>query len=127
MTRRTLLESLVAAYETEDTRQASSAIPWREIVGTRNRALHAYFDIDLGLVWDTACDNWQVPLAPLDPLDAGGSVLRPSTGWSLILPNPSLGAISAAIGRLVSSTFRTVAGPQDVFWHRDNSLARPTI
>jgi len=27
-------------------------IPWRRIVGLRNRVLHGYFDVDLELVWE---------------------------------------------------------------------------
>jgi uncharacterized protein with HEPN domain len=26
-------------------------IPWRQIVGLRNRIVHAYFDVDLEIVW----------------------------------------------------------------------------
>jgi uncharacterized protein with HEPN domain len=26
-------------------------IPWRQIIGMRNRIIHAYFDIDLDIVW----------------------------------------------------------------------------
>ncbi len=29
-------------------------VPWRQISGLRNRLVHAYFDLDLTLVWDTA-------------------------------------------------------------------------
>ena len=32
-------------------------IPWRVMVGMRNRLVHAYFDIDLDRVWDTANDD----------------------------------------------------------------------
>lgn len=28
-----------------------SKIPWRQIVGMRNRIIHAYFDVDLDIVW----------------------------------------------------------------------------
>ncbi|MGH8246995.1 MAG: HepT-like ribonuclease domain-containing protein, partial [Gammaproteobacteria bacterium] len=28
-------------------------IPWADIVGMRNRLIHAYFDIDLGLLYET--------------------------------------------------------------------------
>ncbi len=28
-------------------------LPWRNIRGMRNRIAHGYFDIDLGVVWDT--------------------------------------------------------------------------
>lgn len=30
-----------------------AAIPWRSMRGMRNRIAHGYFDIDLGVVWDT--------------------------------------------------------------------------
>ena len=26
-------------------------IPWRQIIGMRNRMIHAYFDVDLNIVW----------------------------------------------------------------------------
>jgi uncharacterized protein with HEPN domain len=26
-------------------------IPWRQIVGMRNRIIHAYFDVDLDIIW----------------------------------------------------------------------------
>jgi uncharacterized protein with HEPN domain len=29
-------------------------VPWRNMKGMRNRIAHGYFDIDLGIVWDTA-------------------------------------------------------------------------
>jgi uncharacterized protein with HEPN domain len=32
---------------------AQSTIPWRGVRGMRNRIAHGYFDIDLGVVWDT--------------------------------------------------------------------------
>jgi uncharacterized protein with HEPN domain len=33
-----------------------SSIPWAAVVGMRNRLVHAYFDIDLDVVWDTVTD-----------------------------------------------------------------------
>ena len=57
-----------AAHVKEDTKRAHPAIPWREIVGMRNRLVHAYFDIDLPLVWDTACDDLPALIARLEPL-----------------------------------------------------------
>ncbi len=57
-----------AAHVSEDARQLHQAIPWREIVGMRNRLVHAYFDIDLRLVWDTACDDLPALIALLEPL-----------------------------------------------------------
>ena len=28
-------------------------IPWKKMIGMRNRLIHGYFDIDLDIVWDT--------------------------------------------------------------------------
>ena len=42
-----------ASRVADDIRQAHPAIPWRDIVGMRNRLVHGYFDMDLRLVWDT--------------------------------------------------------------------------
>ena len=36
-------------------------IPWVVIIGIRNRLTHAYFSIDLDIVWDTVINNL-VPL-----------------------------------------------------------------
>ena len=32
---------------------ATPEIPWRKLVGMRNRLIHGYFDIDPDTVWDT--------------------------------------------------------------------------
>ena len=34
-------------------RIANTEIPWKAIVGMRNRLIHAYFDIDTDMVWET--------------------------------------------------------------------------
>ena len=34
-------------------RDATPEVPWPEIVGMRNRLVHAYFDVDLDVVWKT--------------------------------------------------------------------------
>ena len=36
---------------TEETRARRSEIPWKQISGMRDRLTHAYFGVDLGLVW----------------------------------------------------------------------------
>ena len=28
-------------------------IPWKEMIGMRNRLIHGYFDVDLDIVWQT--------------------------------------------------------------------------
>lgn len=40
-----------ASNVSEATRAAHPEIPWREIVGMRNRLIHAYPDVNLELVW----------------------------------------------------------------------------
>ena len=32
-------------------------VPWRQIVATRNRLIHGYFDIDHAIVWKTATEE----------------------------------------------------------------------
>jgi uncharacterized protein with HEPN domain len=36
-----------------DFANAHAQVPWRNMRGMRNRIAHGYFDINLGLVWDT--------------------------------------------------------------------------
>ena len=32
-------------------------IPWREMIGMRNRIVHAYFEVDLDIVWQVIIDD----------------------------------------------------------------------
>ena len=57
---RMLLFALVRAVEiigeaaskvSEQTRSAHAEIPWKAIIGMRNRLIHAYFDIDADILW----------------------------------------------------------------------------
>lgn len=41
-------------------REKAADIPWLIIIGMRNRLIHAYFDIDLNVVWSTATTD--IPL-----------------------------------------------------------------
>ncbi len=38
-------------------RSEIAGIPWTEIIGMRNRLIHAYFEIDLDRLWDTLNDD----------------------------------------------------------------------
>jgi uncharacterized protein with HEPN domain len=40
-----------ASQLSREMRERSPEIPWRRIVGLRNRLVHAYFQADLALVW----------------------------------------------------------------------------
>jgi uncharacterized protein with HEPN domain len=46
-----------ASRVSAETQQTCPAVPWTDIVGMRNRLIHAYFDIDLDRVWDTLADD----------------------------------------------------------------------
>jgi uncharacterized protein with HEPN domain len=37
---------------TQDLKAQTSEIPWRQISGTRDRLSHAYFDVNLDIIWD---------------------------------------------------------------------------
>ena len=43
-----------AARISPEIKQRHPEVPWAAIVGMRNRLIHAYFDIDLDVVWNTA-------------------------------------------------------------------------
>ncbi len=38
---------------TKEGREETPQIPWPSIIGMRNRLIHAYFDINLDIVWQT--------------------------------------------------------------------------
>ena len=57
-----------ASRVSTETRELHPDIPWREIVGMRNRLVHAYFDVDLRLVWDTVHGDLPSLLAQLELL-----------------------------------------------------------
>ena len=42
-----------AAKVTKECRDELPQIPWLSIIGMRNRLIHAYFDINLDIVWQT--------------------------------------------------------------------------
>lgn len=37
----------------KETRNAHNTIPWQDIIDMRNRLIHAYYDVDIEIVWDT--------------------------------------------------------------------------
>lgn len=43
-----------AAYQiSQQTRELFPEIPWEDIIGMRHRLVHAYFDINLDILWKT--------------------------------------------------------------------------
>ena len=55
-----------AANVSPDCRAKIPTIPWADVVGMRNRLVHAYFDINLDLVWDTVEDDLPPLIAELE-------------------------------------------------------------
>ena len=49
-------------------REQHPAIPWSRMIGMRNRMIHTYDAIDLGIVWTTARERIPELLALLEPL-----------------------------------------------------------
>lgn len=78
---RMLLFALVRALEvlgeaaskvSAGTREAIPSAPWPAIVATRNRLIHAYFDVDATIVWNTVTGELPSLLAALDRALAEG-------------------------------------------------------
>ena len=76
-TDRMLVLSLVKSIEimgeaaskvTKESRDGHPEIPWLNIIGMRNRLIHAYFDIDLDRVWDTITDDLPPVIATLEKI-----------------------------------------------------------
>ena len=63
-----------AAHLSSATKESQPDIPWGEIVGMRNRLVHAYFEVDIGLVWRTVQEDLPPLIAQLErivPPDSG--------------------------------------------------------
>ena len=58
-----------AAYQVaEIARDQLQDIPWNDIIGMRHRLVHAYFDINLDILWRTVQEDLPALIAVLGPL-----------------------------------------------------------
>ena len=57
-----------SAKISKELRKAHSEIPWREMVGLRNRLVHEYFRIDFEAVWDTIHKDLPKLIEIIEPL-----------------------------------------------------------
>lgn len=57
-----------ATHVPEEIRQAHPEIPWRMIIATRNRLIHAYLGIDDDIIWSIIRDDIPPLLAALKTL-----------------------------------------------------------
>jgi len=46
-----------SARLSSDIRRENAEIPWVDIIGMRNRIVHAYYDIDIEIIWKTATED----------------------------------------------------------------------
>ena len=61
-----------AAFQmSETTREQLPGIPWDDIIGMRHRLVHAYFDINLDILWRTVQDDLPALVTALEPLVEG--------------------------------------------------------
>jgi uncharacterized protein with HEPN domain len=59
---------VAAAKVSPATQSATPEIPWPQIVGMRNRLIHAYFEIDRDILWKTATEEIPALLPRLQEL-----------------------------------------------------------
>jgi len=57
-----------SAKISKEFRKAHSEIPWREMVGLRNRLIHEYFRIDFSAVWGTIHKDLPKLIEIIEPL-----------------------------------------------------------
>ncbi len=63
-----------ATHVSEPQRRRLPELPWERIVGMRNRLVHAYFDINLDIVWKTVTEDLPELISLLE------SAVRPESG-----------------------------------------------
>jgi uncharacterized protein with HEPN domain len=55
-----------AAQVSDGAKAEIPGLPWRKIVGMRNRLFHAYFDINLDILWKTVIEGLPPIVAELE-------------------------------------------------------------
>lgn len=57
-----------ASAISQETRNANPQIPWREAIAMRNFLFHAYFKVELGILWETVQKSLPLLIAELEKL-----------------------------------------------------------
>ena len=57
-----------ASKVSDEIRSQNSAIPWQDISGMRNRLIHAYFDVNLDVIWSTVTKDLPFLKAELEKI-----------------------------------------------------------
>ncbi len=66
-----------AAHVGEETRLAMPQVPWPQVIGFRNYAVHVYFAVDWHIVWVTASDDAPLIRRKLQELIESGAGEEP--------------------------------------------------
>lgn len=57
-----------AAYQlSQETRASIPRMPWEDLIGMRHRLVHAYFDINLDILWRTVEEDLPALVSVLEP------------------------------------------------------------
>lgn len=46
-----------ATRVSKDVQAKHTSIPWEDVVGMRNKLIHGYDQVDMGILWDTVTDD----------------------------------------------------------------------
>jgi len=57
----------------QESRNSNAMIPWADIINMRNRFIHAYFDVDLDILWDTVTKDMPLLIVELEKVLAVAS------------------------------------------------------
>lgn len=63
-----------ACQITPDTREQICGIPWDDMIGMRHRLVHAYFDIDLDILWKTVQEDLPPLITELERVTPEGRI-----------------------------------------------------
>jgi uncharacterized protein with HEPN domain len=55
-----------ANHVSPQVRSELPGIPWRQVIGMRNRIIHAYYDVNLDIVWETIRDDLPTVIAAVE-------------------------------------------------------------
>jgi uncharacterized protein with HEPN domain len=61
-----------AAKVSPETRAATCKVPWPQIIWTRNRLIHGYFEVNRNILWKTASEEMPALLPVLRELIGSG-------------------------------------------------------
>jgi len=57
-----------ASQVSRELRDVGCGLPWADVIGMRNRLIHAYFDVDADIIWDTATRDLPLLVVALEEL-----------------------------------------------------------